>query len=172
MLFLDAFWFFLPAGIANMTPIFAKKLPLLKSWNSPLDFGRKFKGFRIFGANKTWRGLILGGLLAGLLGWLIYPIVNPTIAKNTYVLGTTIMGCGALLGDAIESFFKRQLDIAPGKSWFPFDQLDYILGGLTLSYFVLKPTLKIMAIVTILYFCLHLLSSYIGFLLRLKDKPI
>ena len=32
------------------------------------------------------------------------------------------LGLGALLGDSIESFFKRQTSIAPGKDWPFWDQ--------------------------------------------------
>ena len=33
-------------------------------------------------------------------------------------------GVGALGGDSIKSLIKRQLGIAPGRSWIPADQLD------------------------------------------------
>ena len=48
---LFALWFFLPAGIANVAPIFAAKWRLLESLNKPLDFGQTFRGKRIFGYN-------------------------------------------------------------------------------------------------------------------------
>jgi CDP-diglyceride synthetase len=35
-----------------------------------------------------------------------------------------------MTGDAVKSFFKRRLGITPGKSWFPFDQLDFVLGAI------------------------------------------
>src|SRR5581483_2229311 len=46
----------------------------------------------------------------------------------TLVLGP-LFGFGALAGDAVESFFKRQRGTPPGAGWFPFDQTDYIIGG-------------------------------------------
>ena len=70
---LFALWFFLPAGVANMAPVFADKIPALRNWTLPLDFGHKFHGKRIFGDNKTWRGLLLGIVLStvvlGLQVW-------------------------------------------------------------------------------------------------------
>ncbi len=161
---LYALLFFLPAGVANMTPIFASRVPLLRNWQTPLDFGKTYRGKRIFGRNKTWRGLIFGTLMGALIGTLLLSTDNFWISAS--------MGFGALLGDAIESFFKRQRGIESGKAWFPFDQTDYIIGGLifTLPFGVLPLWLVIW--VCIIYFGLHLLSSYVGYLLGFKDQPI
>jgi hypothetical protein len=72
----------------------------------------------------------------------------------------------------VESFFKRRRGIAPGASWYPFDQSDYIIGGLFLVYpFVHLPFWAITTIFVV-YFGLHILTAYIGFLLGLKDEPI
>ena len=38
------------------------------------------------------------------------------------------MGAGTGVGDAVKSFFKRQIGIAPGASWIGFDQLDFFVG--------------------------------------------
>jgi CDP-2,3-bis-(O-geranylgeranyl)-sn-glycerol synthase len=167
---LHALIFFLPAGISNMVPVFASKLPVLRNWNTPLDFGKTYKGKRIFGKNKTWRGLLFGIVSGTLVAMLVY---------STYwhvdllaVLIGSSMSAGALIGDAVESFFKRQRGIPSGKAWFPFDQTDYVIGGLlfTLPFGILP--LWLVVWVFIVYFSLHLISSYIGYLLGLKDAPI
>jgi CDP-2,3-bis-(O-geranylgeranyl)-sn-glycerol synthase len=172
----DAFWFFLPAGIANVAPVFANKIPILNRWQTPLDLGKTYKGQRILGDNKTWRGLVFGTLMAGIT----YPFVllavyglNPEPDKMvvTAFIGGLI-GLGALTGDAVESFFKRRRGIRPGNSWFPFDQTDYIIGGLLLVYPLVQPPFKFMTVIFMLYFSLHLVGSYIGFLVGLKEKPI
>lgn len=161
---LYALLFFLPAGIANMTPIFASRVPGLSNWQAPLDFGKTYRGKRIFGANKTWRGLISGTLMGTLIGVVLLSSDSLWIAAS--------MSAGALLGDAFESFFKRQRGIESGKAWFPFDQTDYIIGGLlfTLPFGVLP--LWLVVWVFALYFGLHLLSSYIGYRLGFKKAPI
>jgi CDP-2,3-bis-(O-geranylgeranyl)-sn-glycerol synthase len=33
------------------------------------------------------------------------------------------------VGDAVKSFFKRQIGVAPGASWIGFDQLDFFIGA-------------------------------------------
>ncbi|HET6399618.1 MAG TPA: CDP-archaeol synthase, partial [Candidatus Thermoplasmatota archaeon] len=60
---LHALWLFLPAYVANMSPVFSAKL--LPRWNAPMDGGRTSKdGKRVLGPGKTWRGLV-GGIVAG-----------------------------------------------------------------------------------------------------------
>ena len=172
---LAAFLFFLPAGIANMSPVFANRIPVLNQWKTPMDLGVSWRGKRLLGNNKTWRGLAFGTFTAALTALLIRIFTNPSASLDihaTFVFAGALMGAGALLGDAVESCVKRQLNIAPGSSWFPFDQTDYIIGGLIMIYPIYHPSLRLMAAIGLLYFGLHLISSYIGYLLGLKDKPI
>jgi CDP-2,3-bis-(O-geranylgeranyl)-sn-glycerol synthase len=164
-----SFWYFLPAGIANMAPPIAAHISFLRRWDTPLDFGKTYRGIRIFGGHKTLRGLLVG-LLCGTLTCILQAQIIP-VPYNPTILGF-LLSLGALGGDAIKSFFKRRTDIPPGKTWFPFDQLDYILGGLFLSSFYFIPPFPVYLGVFVLYFGLHLLFSYFGFLLHLKTDPI
>lgn len=182
-LILFAIWFFLPAGMANMAPVFANKIPGYNKWNTPLDFGATFRGKRIFGDNKTWRGLIFGIIFATItLGLQVYAFnhfgwaEDIAININYFILPVYILGplfaIGALGGDAIESFFKRQRGIKSGKSWFPFDQLDYIVGGLIASFFVIELTLEEYLAVIVVWFCLHIIFTFIGYAVGLRDAKI
>lgn len=177
-----ALWFFAPAGFANAAPIFANKIPLLNKWKTPMDFGKLYKGKRLLGDNKTWRGfcfgigiaiitIILQKLLYANNQWLQDTIILVDYTNISIWLGV-FLGAGALLGDAVESFFKRQANVPSGEAWFPFDQIDYVIGGTLLSALVitLPPIYNITILVV--WFSLHLISSYIGFLLGLKEKPI
>lgn len=164
-----SFWYFLPAGIANLVPPLASHLPILKHWATPLDLNHTYKGIRIFGGHKTIRGFVVG-LICGTLTCLIQAQIIP-VSYNPVMLGF-LLSFGALGGDAVKSFFKRRTAIEPGKTWFPFDQLDYIIGGLLVSSFYYIPPLSIYLGIFLLYFGLHLLFSYIGFLLHLKPQPI
>jgi CDP-2,3-bis-(O-geranylgeranyl)-sn-glycerol synthase len=177
----EALLLFLPAGMANLAPVLTNKIPFLNQFTAPLDLGKTYQGKRIFGANKTWRGL-LSGVVAGALAGLILHILDPDLtiivqtklswpALDLWFIGL-LLGLGALYGDAAGSFFKRQLNIPAGDSWFPIDQIDFIIGGLLavlpLGLFGLPQMLVILAV----YFGLHLLTTYIGFKLGLKPKPI
>jgi CDP-2,3-bis-(O-geranylgeranyl)-sn-glycerol synthase len=170
---IQAFLFFLPAGIANAAPVFANRIPWLRRYKQPLDFGKHYRGRRIFGANKTWRGLLFGTVMGGVTSLLISYYFVPNSADAWYIFWVgASLGFGALVGDAVESFFKRQRDVPPGKSWFPFDQIDYIIGGLIFVYpLTLIPPI-LMAGILILYFGLHIVVSYLGFLTGFKKYPI
>ncbi|HUY53525.1 MAG TPA: CDP-archaeol synthase [Candidatus Dormibacteraeota bacterium] len=176
-------WFFLPAGLANASPIYAVKIPGLKKLGYPLDFNRKFRGKLVFGKNKTWRGLILAimvGIVMITIQHYIYihsswvrSISKPLDYQNiNFILLGTLLGAGAILGDAIESFAKRRLDIKPGSSWFPYDQIDYIFGGCLLSWFVIRLSIQEYLLILGVWFVIHIVSSYIGYLTGMKDRPI
>lgn len=178
-----ALWFFLPAGGANMAPIIAAHLPYLSKLNAPLDFGRKYKNKPVFGKNKTWRGLFSGIVAATVIVYLQQLIwqagnanfLNGTsteyLAYSPLLLGI-LFGAGALWGDAIESFFKRQRGVPAGSSWFPFDQTDYIIGGCLALAVVARLSIKEYIAILFVWFVLHLVFSYIGYLLKLKSQPI
>lgn len=129
---LQLLYFFIPAYISNMMPVFVKKINFL---DKPVDFGKKFHDKRILGTNKTWRGFFFGIICATIAFEIQRFLFNHGIATNlAYVnyaslpifLGA-LLGFSALFGDIIESFFKRQLNIPPGRPWVPFDQLDFLI---------------------------------------------
>jgi CDP-2,3-bis-(O-geranylgeranyl)-sn-glycerol synthase len=173
-----ALWAFLPAGLANMAPVFANKIPHLNRWTTPLDLRRSYKGTRMLGDNKTWRGLFFGVFIGGLVGlaqYLIFPDFTIFASPSAKIMAAAgiLLGAGALLGDAVESLFKRQKKLEPGKSWFPFDQLDYIIGALILwAPLAKRPTLANVAVIVVFYFSMHILVSFLGYLTGFKEKPI
>lgn len=179
-----AVWFFLPAGIANMMPVFAARWPIIKNYQWPMDFNLTYKGKRVFGAHKTIRGLVVGIIFATITLWLQQLAASHFSALDSWVnvyvdystLPVLLLGplfaLGALLGDAVESFFKRQINIAPGDGWFPFDQTDYIIGGAiaTVPFVTLTFWQYVSLIIT--WFSLHIIATTIGYFLGVKDKPI
>jgi CDP-2,3-bis-(O-geranylgeranyl)-sn-glycerol synthase len=170
--FVHAFVVFLPAGIANMTPLLANKVPGLNRWETPMDFGCSFGGIRIFGAHKTWRGIITATACGTLAGLVIAHTLLRSDSSMPWLPYFAAMSFGALAGDAIKSFFKRRVGIASGKSWVPFDQIDYIIGALVCTLPFGLPKLSFVLSVLLLYFVLHLAVTYIGYLLHFKKDPI
>jgi CDP-2,3-bis-(O-geranylgeranyl)-sn-glycerol synthase len=178
----NALFIFLPAGIANATPVIASKIKALNFLDKPIDFGKSFKGIRVFGDHKTFRGFITGIIMAIITVLIQQEIVrnNASLQDQLYLQYNQInplvfgvlAGSGALLGDAIKSFFKRRTNIKPGDAWFPFDQIDYIIGGTLFLSIYLKDFPILYPAILIIYFLLHLMSTFLGFLLKLKDKPI
>ena len=138
---IQALWLVLPAYIANASA-------LLVGGGAPIDFGKNWKdGRRILGDGKTWRGLITGAVVGmtggfglsvvakyaamsdfaflGINDFTGFPLMIPIIASICF---------GALIGDIVESFFKRRIGRTRGQDWIPFDQLDFILGALFFSF--------------------------------------
>lgn len=148
---------FLPAMVANAFPVILKKIPIL---DEPISS-------KLFGKNKTWKGFIGAVILAGLVGHLIgyfstyfqFPIIMN--GKIGLILGT-----GAMLGDLIKSFFKRRMKLKCGEGWFPWDQIDWIVGAFILSY----PLFTFNEFLFILFFgfSLHILMNKLALALKLK----
>lgn len=168
----EAVWLFLPAAIANLTPVVANYVPGLKSWKTPIDMGKNYRGKRLLGNNKTWRGLVTGVVLAGLTGYVQNTVRPGSISAFVQVLFAVSIGFGALYGDAVESFFKRQHGVAPGSSWFPFDQLDFVFGGLIAALPFGLISLSGALAILITYFILHLVTVWVFYHLGVRDQPI
>jgi hypothetical protein len=105
-------------------------------------------------------------------GWIreISGPVNYSL-RSVWWLGP-LMGAGALFGDAIESFFKRQVNISAGRSLFPFDQIDYIVGGCLFSYAIIRLSLTDYLLILLTWFVIHVLATYLGNLLGIRKRPI
>ena len=164
-------WFLLPAALSNHSASWGNSLPLprlfkplLRKLDIPIDLGHP-----LFGRNKTYRGFAVGiivGILTAFLQYLLYVSV-PFIRNNTlidytkinYILVGFLMGFGALLGDLIKSFLKRRIGKRPGRPWFPFDQLDWILMSLILTGIVYLPPLNYIIGTAVIYLGVHLCSD-------------
>jgi CDP-2,3-bis-(O-geranylgeranyl)-sn-glycerol synthase len=180
---LFAIWFLLPAALANSAPVFSSRIPGLKKLDAPIDGGRAYRGKAVLGKNKTWRGLISGVVVAtvvlALEQWAAANFDWTTAWTGgvdysllpTWLLGPAF-GLGALGGDALESFFKRQRGIESGGSWMPFDQLDYIAGAVLLSLPIVVAAFSQYVWMFIVWFLVHIGSTIVGWKLGLKDRPL
>ena len=180
---IQAFWLILPAYIANASA-------LLLGGGLPVDFGKKWSdGKRLLGDGKTWRGLFIGtfiGMTAGFGFSVIskfalnidFPIKINDFTGFPLMIPILFSLCfGALIGDIIESFFKRRIGKERGENCIPFDQIDFILGVLFFSFiissflhflnlteenwFLVSFTLNHIIILLIFTPFIHLFSNYI-----------
>lgn len=175
---LSVLWFFVPAYLANMAPVFASRFAWWEFLNTPVDFAYKYKGEFLFGSHKTWRGFAVGILWAtfGVIfqylmyeqrGFL-YSISLIDYSAHSLLLLGFLFGFGALFGDLMKSFFKRRMKIGSGKKFIPFDQLDYTIGTLLFLSPVIFPGWAFVATALLLNFLLHILANGIGFVLKIK----
>lgn len=139
---MSAVWVFLPVlgGALAHAPVLA--LDLLKPLKRPLDGGARFRGRRVFGDNKTWRGalVIVAGvtvttLLLSLWGWWWSRLPGDLRSAGPLPYGL-LLGIGVVVGELPNSFLKRQLGIAPGARGRSlagvllsiYDQADFVLA--------------------------------------------
>lgn len=140
----------IPAVLSGIFVMLWCKLPILKAIAKPIDFGKDFAdGKRLFGDNKTWKGMLgyilFNTLFAVLWGFacqggalkdlnFFYQYHENTIPFNLLI--GVLLGLGYSLFELPNSFLKRRLDITPGKSisgfWKVFfvflDQADSVFG--------------------------------------------
>ena len=172
---IKTFWFLLPAGIANMSPVLFKWVPFL---NFPVDFNFVYKGEPLFGKNKTYRGFVFGIIMAIFVIYLqtvSYSSFTKEISfidysnVNIFLLGF-LFGFGALMGDLVKSFFKRRLNIKSGNTWIFFDQVDWIIGSLIFVSFYINISLKQVIISVILFGIIHPIINILGYFLKIKKN--
>jgi len=180
-------WYLLPAALGNHAASCGNRLwlpailkdPLAKI-AVPVDLGRKWRGAEIFGKNKTYRGLAVGAitgvLVAGLQAALFFNFnffAKSTIVDYGYVnfaLFGFLMGTGALVGDLVKSFIKRRLGKPSGKPWFPWDQLDWIIGAMVLSSIAFVPPADVAIVTAVIYVGVHLCSDRIVCMMGIKKR--
>ena len=151
----------LPAYAANMAAVFAKFWP---GWNRPISR-------RWLGDHKTVVGFLLGVaaavLVSSLQSWLSW--VPHRLHLSHWVALGCAQGIGAMLGDAVKSFFKRRAGIAPGRPWIPADQLDFITGALLFGWPWLWPQPIDVALILAVTFVAHIATNHVAFRLRIRD---
>jgi CDP-2,3-bis-(O-geranylgeranyl)-sn-glycerol synthase len=172
-------WYVLPAGFANMAPVFAAKA--FPRWSTPVDLGARLGGVRIFGDHKTVRGVVAGVLVGTLVCLGQVPVFESSAwirsisivdyARVAWVLGP-LLAIGALLGDVVKSFFKRRLRRPPGRTWFPYDQIDWMVGALAVTYPIASPRPGFVLVAILASVALSVVVKLTGHALRIDEKPI
>lgn len=176
---LQFLWIFLPllGGFIAHAPVL--RWDLFRGLKRPLDGGRTFRGRRLFGDNKTWRGALtmsLGITLAtlALAQWPAYwtQLPPPVQSTSPLFLGM-LLALGTVLGELPNSWLKRQLGIAPGAQQRSglgtllsiYDQGDFVLGiWLALApIWAMRPLQAVLAFVCVV--SVHALLNIIGYII-------
>ena len=160
LMLVQAVYFILPAYFANMAPLIFKKVPFLN-----FVISKKY-----FGDHKTYRGVFFAIVLAIIISYIQYKIdIDINIDYKYWLFIGILMGTGAMVGDLVESAVKRKMKIKPGNPFFPFDQIDFILGALIFVSFLEIPPIHIWIICLLVTPILHLATNFIAFKLKIKD---
>jgi CDP-2,3-bis-(O-geranylgeranyl)-sn-glycerol synthase len=181
-LILKSLYLLAPAGFANMSAKVAAHFGVLKFLDKPIDFGKTYRGYRITGDHKTFRGYvaaIITGVLFGYIQHLLYSyssfrdisLLDYSNLSYALFIGL-LLSLGAMVGDTVKSFFKRQMNVAPGKSWFPFDQIDFILGAFLFVWPFISIDGGYMAISLAVFFVGHVLVNITAYFLGMNESWI
>lgn len=127
--------------------------------------GRNFvDGERIFGDNKTFRGFVSGLIVGAIVGVLCSYIFS----KNLLTIAMSA-SLGALLGDLAGAFVKRRMKIKPGDPLPIVDQLDFVVGALTLVSLFSTISLPVALILLLVTPPIHFLTNVAAYCLGLKE---
>jgi hypothetical protein len=174
-----ALWLQLPivfGGVLHMLAVRDNWLPQLRQ---PI-------ALTLFGANKTWRGLLLMPLLTAIGACLLWPAEqlwqqigwSSPFAGSALWLAGLCGGLGYVLAELPNSFIKRRLGIAAGATpaknrrlFLAMDQLDSALGA-ALAYMIVPGISIAVALCYVLSFPLVALAvKRLLFLGGLKAQP-
>jgi CDP-diglyceride synthetase len=159
---------------------------LLRSLKRPLDGGRTWRGRRLFGDNKTWRGalcmatgIVLATVLLWQWDWWRGQLPHAVRASSPVLVGLLI-GLGTVIGELPNSFFKRRLDIAPGAQRRSpggiaisiLDQGDLVLGIWLLLAPVWVMPVWLAAVAFAAIAAIHAVINVIGYAVGARAAPV
>jgi len=161
-----------------------------KRFQRPIDGGRTFRGVRIFGDNKTWRGFIAivpGVGFAFVLFRILFAAFPYRLLEGLWplsILQFGILGClvgiGFMLGELPNSFVKRRLGVPPGEAaerpyarriCFLVDRFDSILGGMLVLALVVPVPILTWCYIFLFGPIIHLGFNVLLFQLGVKARP-
>ena len=152
---LETIYIYLPAYIANATPV-------LLGGGPPLDGGRTWVDDQpLFGDHKTVRGTFSGIIVGIAVGIL-----------QTQPLRGVLLSVGAIGGDIVISFIKRRIKLKPGAMFPIADQMGFIVFAVLLVSLVQpSPTWERAVAILIATLPIHYLTNVIAWALKLKRNP-
>ncbi len=151
-----------PPYVANGLAVLASRLPK----RHPIDFGRKWRGSRIFGDGKTFEGFAIGFVLGTTVGWL------PNLLYNVLSIGdAAVLSASALAGDLLGAFIKRRMCLPRGYPAFPLDQLDFLLMSLLVFSLYRNIPIYVVLIAVVITPAIHRATNMAAYKLRLKKEP-
>ena len=182
----------LPVIIAGALNMLFCKMSFLDSISLPLDNGKTLRdGKRLFGDNKTYKGLvgyvvlnmmtyILWGLIchAGKFDHLNFFYVNyqNNVFYNAFI--GVLLGLAYALFELPNSFLKRRFDIVPGKTasgfkkvFFVFlDQSDSIFGCVLVLCLFYRMSVLFYLCYVLLGAATHIIVNVILYLCKLRKN--
>ena len=148
-------------AVANGVPLLAKRL-FGDRLSYAIDGGARFiDGRPLFGASKTFRGL----LLSIVATTAVAPLLDLDFTSGVLV------GLGAMVGDLLSSFTKRRLGIKPSGRATVLDQVpESLLPALLCWKHLSLSAIDVIVVVTV-FFVSEIFLSRLMFRLHIRDRP-
>jgi CDP-diglyceride synthetase len=130
----------------------------------------------LFGANKTYRGILCVAIGTAVGFVVIRPsLLEPTDARRLALVGFCV-GAAAMAAELPNSFLKRRLGIAPGSqargargaAFHVLDQIDLVVGAWAVLAWLVLPTLPRLAGSLLVVYIGHQLLSVAGYWLGMR----
>lgn len=182
----QALYLFLPLLVAALLSGVVLRQDLCVRLKGPIDAGLSFRGRRLFGDSKTWRGVIVAivgctfavALQKYLLAGKLRSLELLDYRRINELAFGAAMGFGAMLGELPNSFVKRQLGIAPGASakgplrplFYVWDQVDLITTAWPCTALWVRPRAGVVLASFALAMILHPAVSLIGYLIHARKS--
>ena len=182
LIMFNGLWLFIPAMLPNSAAATV-------GGGQKIDFGRTWRGKRIFGDGKSWRGFFGGGLAGVAIGLILIGISTIWDKENFWGYGgfwgnIGILFClsfGAVLGDLMGAFIKRRLGMERGHKAPILDQYDFVFGAFLItsiffprwvySTFIEGWHIAALIFILALMFIIHRGVNIIGYKLGIKKEP-
>ena len=173
-----------PVIFAAITHMFVVKKRYLEFLAYPLDHNKTYRKKRIFGANKTYRGLLVMIVASVFFSYIYYLLVLNVkglqqynlleVTQYSFVFYGVLFGVGYIIGELPNSFYKRQLGVEAGKSnsfrLHLIDQVDSVFTVMLLLVVFSSFTWKHFIIGLFFYGAIHILINYLLFLIGLRKE--
>lgn len=165
MIVAHALYLIAPAVVAGCVHAVVIKRNAFSRLAFPLDGGLRFRGAAVFGANKTWRGV------------LVMVVVSTAAAASvglSPVLGTCL-GAAYSLAELPNSFVKRRLGISPGARSLRAAAIQYVAdqgdsaAGCMLALIPFVDGAALLATVFIVGFAVHAAIDALLYVLGVKQ---
>ena len=175
-------WLFLPAMVPNSAAV-------VFGGETKMDFGKSWKGKRILGDGKSWRGFF-GGAFSGIVFGFILLGISALFGSEDYwgygpfwenvgIIAT--LSFGALLGDVCAAFFKRRIGLERGAKAPILDQYDFVAGAFLITAlffpdwvyanYIEGEHIAALIFIIVIMFAIHRIANIIGYKIGLKKEP-
>jgi hypothetical protein len=188
--FANVMYTVLPITLANVFHMFVVKSNRLQSLAWPIDRGKSWRGKRIFGDHKTWRGLYVIVLATALfcLWQSIAENFAPYLREYNLISYSAVpwwqvgacWGLGYALAEFPNSFAKRQIGVSAGKGRAGVigailvfvDQADSAIGVAVASMWGLGLSAEAALWIAIYCTALHLVINFLLGLSKVRKRAL